>query len=634
MYNVNFKKNILVFGSLFLAIYFVIFVWNFWSELIYALGFNLTIFILGFLFLFFSATKINAFKKNYFWVMPIILIAISFSLWENPFLKVINLLILPFLLSIFFAYSLTVSRELNFRFIFLSIMERILILTKIKEAIALFFDQINIAKGDKLKIFVRITFGILLFAVLALTIFIPLLSAADPDFAKMVDGIMKWFHKIISFRYLNRIIFAIIANFAIISYILSFRKKVTNEKVENSKEKKLIDPIISGIVLGGVLVLYLLFLFTQISHLWVNQLPINFSETERLVKSGFWQLFLLSMMNILFFFGYFRKTNNIVQNILKIFIVASLLLLFSAGYKMFLYVFYYGLSYEKFFASYAVIYFAVIFVWLLVQLFNNKEKNIFKFLVFSFLWMYSVLTIMPVERIIFSVNEKLSLRADSRINLNELQMLSYDVLPMVIAHSNDEEWKSDWCRWEHHKISVNNRKKWYEKNISNFSQIKKLEYWKFTCSENNSINSNNKEGNQAPVSETPKDDRKNYTNEKFYFSVKYPNQGWKIVNIFDMEKNRNEGTAVYKDALTRVSVLPLNNTDKIYSDAGAVFSEVTINGISGKKRVWKTDDGYFLIIQLMSYPENWEKNHIISAQYTDETKEDVEKIIDSIVFTK
>jgi len=634
MYNVNFKKNILVFGSLFLAIYFVIFVWNFWSELIYALGFNLTIFILGFLFLFFSATKINAFKKNYFWVMPIILIAISFSLWENPFLKVINLLILPFLLSIFFAYSLTVSRELNFRFIFLSIMERILILTKIKEAIALFFDQINIAKGDKLKIFVRITFGILLFAVLALTIFIPLLSAADPDFAKMVDGIMKWFHKIISFRYLNRIIFAIIANFAIISYILSFRKKVTNEKVENSKEKKLIDPIISGIVLGGVLVLYLLFLFTQISHLWVNQLPINFSETERLVKSGFWQLFLLSMMNILFFFGYFRKTNNIVQNILKIFIVASLLLLFSAGYKMFLYVFYYGLSYEKFFASYAVIYFAVIFVWLLVQLFNNKEKNIFKFLVFSFLWMYSVLTIMPVERIIFSVNEKLSLRADSRINLNELQMLSYDVLPMVIAHSNDEEWKSDWCRWEHHKISVNNRKKWYEKNISNFSQIKYLEYWKFTCSENNSINSNNKEGNQAPVSETPKDDRKNYTNEKFYFSVKYPNQGWKIVNIFDMEKNRNEGTAVYKDALTRVSVLPLNNTDKIYSDAGAVFSEVTINGISGKKRVWKTDDGYFLIIQLMSYPENWEKNHIISAQYTDETKEDVEKIIDSIVFTK
>ncbi|EKE10918.1 MAG: hypothetical protein ACD_15C00176G0001 [uncultured bacterium] len=496
MENISFRKNILVIGSFALALYWAVFLWNFWSVFIDALGFNMTVFILGVLALFFLLIGIEAVKKNHSWVLPVALISLSFSLWENPFLKTVNILILPFVLTIFFAYSLSSKREMSIKFAIISIAERVILVTKIKEALGLVFRQTSTNKDSKLKLLSRIMLGSILFLVLALTIFIPLLSAADPAFAELMKGIVEWVNEIISFQYVNRIAFAFVAAFLIISYFLSFRRKTSTGDQDPPSDGRLFDPIVSGIVLGGVLALYLLFLATQLTHLWINQLPYDFSETVRLVKSGFWQLFVLSVINIIFFFGYFRKTNNAVQSILKIFIVASFLLLASAGHRMFLYAFNYGLSYEKFFASYTVIYLAVVFIWLAFQLFANRSGNISKFLIFFTLWMYAILTVMPVERIIFSTNVNLSFEFDSRIKLNELRMLSYDVLPLVTAHSKDEQWQKDWCSWAQSAIRSTERKKWYEKNLSNFATADLPEKWKTGACDSEadkSLNSNSDE---------------------------------------------------------------------------------------------------------------------------------------------
>jgi len=328
-----------------------------------------------------------------------------------------------------------------------------------------------------------------------------------------------------------------------------------------------------------------------------------------------------------------------VQNILKIFTVASFLLLFSAGYRMFLYVFYYGLSYEKFFASYAVIYFALIFVWLFYQLFTYREGYIFKFLAFSLLWMYAVLTVLPVERIIFSTNEKLSLRPDSRIKLMELQMLSYDALPMVVAHSQDEKWQKDWCHWGYYALSKVDKKKWYEKNLSNFTPVETPVKWRESDCSTSEINGITEiiisdEQSNRPVEEAVENLRLMHRNEEFSFTVKYPREGWRIINFFDTDKNRNEGASVYKDALTNVAIMPFEDKDRVYPDAGATISEITIDKFVGRKRVWKKVDGsgYEMAIRLNSYPATWEKNHFIEAKYTQETQKEVEEIINSITF--
>jgi hypothetical protein len=145
---------------------------------------------------------------------------------------------------------------------------------------------------------------------------------------------------------------------------------------------------------------------------------------------------------------------------------------------MFLYAFNYGLSYEKFFASYTVIYLAVVFAWLAFQLFANRSGNISKFLIFFTLWMYAILTVMPVERIIFSTNVNLSSQPGSRIDLKELRMLSYDALPLVADHSKDEQWQKDWCSWARRVTMPVEKKSWYEKNLSNFASADLPEKWK------------------------------------------------------------------------------------------------------------------------------------------------------------
>ena len=149
-----------------------------------------------------------------------------------------------------------------------------------------------------------------------------------------------------------------------------------------------------------------------------------------------------------------------------------------------LYVTYYGLSYEKFFASYTVIYCAILFVWLISRLFIKQRANILKFLIFLFLWMYAVVTILPVEQFILRTNMALSNLKESQIRLFELTMLSPDVLPLIKKYqqqglleennnylvredSPKSEEQFDWTPWINRQEKKISDKMWYERNLMN-----------------------------------------------------------------------------------------------------------------------------------------------------------------------
>ncbi len=629
------KKDALVFGSFSLSLFWVIALWNFWSRFVDALGFNMTAFILGVLVLFFAVTGFKSIKSNYSWAIPIMLIATSFSLWDNPYLKVVSLFFLPVICSIFFAYAFFPKNKLSIqRIVFSFLFERITLLIKLNEAVRLIFEKLRIGKGEKSKLIMRIILGFFLFIILAFTIFLPLLSAADPVFKIMVQATMDWFYDIISWRYFMRIVLASLSTIFLISYFLSLEKaKGKPSLIQNKSENKPIDPIVSGIILGGVMLLYVIFLWTQLSHLWINQLPVEFRETERLVKSGFWQLFTLSLINIAFFFGYFRKTNLFVQNILKAFTIASFLLLLSAGQRMFLYVLYYGLSYEKFFASYVVVYCALLFVWLAYQLFFNRTGNILKFVIFSLLWMYAVLTVMPVERIIFSFNANLATRDDSRIKLNELRMLSYDAFPLIVDYRKDEVWEKDWCYWSQSKLRTLERKEWYEKNLSNIIPVNAFDSWK----NGECAKLFNEDTTKVRMPETViEDTRKTYRNEEFSFEVKYPDAGWKIINYFDTKTGTYSGGNIFKDPETNVAVLPLGSKNiSDYPETKVVVSQIKIGEIFAQKKVWQLPEGkFFSTVNLSSYPSFWNEKQVIEIKYKKETEKEVNDIVTSLRFYK
>lgn len=366
--------------------------------------------------------------------------------------------------------------------LFLKLQAGFFFLSHLRQSASLYLNLVTPAGEAKKSVIVRVAGGVVLFVIIALTVFIPLLSSADAVFAGKVQVIYDWFLGIISLPFVYRVVTAVALTVVFFSVLLAWSKSFNYK--EKEKGRKGIDSIISGIVLGGILCLYLLFLWVQINRLWIGALPFNFKETESLVKSGFWQLLLLSVVNILIYFSTYRKTSPLVQWILTAFTVTSLFLLISAGYRMGLYVTYYGFSYEKFFASYTVIYCAILFVWLISRLFIKQRANILKFVVVLFLWMYAIVSVFPVEQFILRANVALTKVEGSRIRLFELTMLSPDVLALAKEYkqqdllkedisylSREKEAKTDeqfdWEPWIEEQEKKIADKAWYERNLTN-----------------------------------------------------------------------------------------------------------------------------------------------------------------------
>jgi hypothetical protein len=469
------------------AVFGVVFLWNFWHKGIYALGFNVTVFLfllLG-LFVWVLYKKGRYTNRDLFWIIPLALIAFSYSIYDNPFLKMTGLLVLPVMFVIFYNQAFLTDKKnapWDREFIFKTINRFFSFLPRLGRSVALYLNLMIPAGNAKKRVAVRAFAGIILFLIIALAVFIPLLSSADPVFADKMGFIYDWL-EIISLPLVYRILTAMGSTILFFSVLTAWSKRFdhTGEKAESRN----IDPVVSGIVLGGILCLYLLFLWVQINRLWVGDLPFDFKETENLVKSGFWQLILLSIINILIYFSTYKRTIAVVQKILAAFTVASLFLLISAGYRMGLYVTYYGFSYEKFFASYTVIYCSILLIWLVSRLFAKKRANILKFVLFLFLWMYAIATVSPVEQFILRTNVALKSNIEeSRIRLFELTMLSPDVLSLVKEYeqqgllkenagylAREKEVKSekqfDWEPWIEQQEKTISDKVWYEKNLMN-----------------------------------------------------------------------------------------------------------------------------------------------------------------------
>ena len=136
---------------------------------------------------------------------------------------------------------------------------------------------------------------------------------------------------------------------------------------------------------------------------------------------------------------------------------------------------------------------------------RGKKANVIQTLAFASLWMYSLTTIVPLERIIFSTNWALTQQAGSRVDINELKMLSYDTLTFIDADFDEviaqakkdrqekidrltlenrhyepgpdftvERVEPNWIRWHSYQVNYealrsnhnSEKKPWYEKTLN------------------------------------------------------------------------------------------------------------------------------------------------------------------------
>jgi hypothetical protein len=453
-----------VYGALALSLFWVLTMWNVWEKDVSAFGWNLSVFILGAMALFaFASGKRTWQRADLLFLAPLGLIAVSFALYENPYIKLVNCLVVPLL----FAGSWIVSSTRNSRSVVWNIswlrriVERFVgILGGLGAAVLLSVESVLPSGNNRSDLHKRIAIGLVIFAAVACFIFIPLLSDADARFAELVRTITEPLLNVISVETLVRFCVFVVLALALLAGIVRW----TKEESYTSTETKKMDSVVSGIVLGGVLGLYILFLMTQVSSLWVRSLPTEFLYTEKLVKTGFWELFFLSGINTFLFLIYYRRTARPVQHILVAFMVASLFLLFSAANRMGMYVYYYGFSYEKFFALYTVLFAILLFIRLIAALFQKGKPDMVKFIAVAFVWMYAVTSVFPVEQTIFRLNRRLAALPGSRINMIELQMLSSDVYGLALEENVRADTNGRWLEWLENAKETSSAKEFYEMN--------------------------------------------------------------------------------------------------------------------------------------------------------------------------
>lgn len=439
--------------------------WGIWTKEVHALGWNLTVYVALLLLLFTHAGRLERpGARDYVWLVPVLLIALSFALFENPYVKAVNMLVLPLL---FVSYCIITSTRHHERVVWNTswmwrMVERALgFVNQIEPSIAAIMHALIPGGKRQSDLLKRIVIGLAILLFVSLLLFIPLLSNADPAFAKMMQSVEEFVLHLVALETLLKLAVFLVLTVLTLAGLFHWTKE---EEFSAQKEEKRMDAVVSGIVLGGILALYVLFLFTQLKTLWLVELPEEFLSTEQLVKSGFWQLFFLSGINVFLFMLYYRRTSKQVQNMLTVFMFASLLLLLSAAKRMGMYVLYYGFSYEKFFAAYTVLFSLFLFLRLIAALFQKEKTDILRYLVLAFVWMYAVATVLPVEQMIFRTNRALALRSDSRIDMHELHMLSGDVFRL--GKEQNIEHPGDWDEWIVEKRIIANQKHFYEKTLT------------------------------------------------------------------------------------------------------------------------------------------------------------------------
>jgi len=452
----------------FISIFAVLTHWGVWTNDVLSMGWNTTLVWLALGGLLVRGNPKICFSDDWCWLLPLALLSISFALYENPWLKTISFIVMPVCVGVFFSFGQLKSKRQHVWRMHTVIklgLNSCSVVPAIPESFKLLREAfITRLDGSNLDIFKRIIRAVAILLPLMFIVLV-LLSSADENFDAIMSGWFSRFADFLDWSIAAKIVCVVIVSGVLLAVNNTLTRELT---LEGEMQPPSVDDLIASIVLLAILLVYIAFLSLQLDYLLVDSLPIEFADTERLVKSGFWQLFFLSMINVGLFYWVYKNTGSIAQWILRLYLIASVLILLSAAWRMGLYVFYYGFSYEKFFASYTTFYALLLFCFLGWAAFSASLKDIVKMLCLSSLWMFSIVTILPVERIIFHSNMALSLNQGSRIDLFHLTDLSSDVLADVnLAFNSGRLSKPDtWANWQKNKLDKRCIRAWYETNLS------------------------------------------------------------------------------------------------------------------------------------------------------------------------
>jgi len=226
-----------------------------------------------------------------------------------------------------------------------------------------------VSSGNK-SVVKRVAIGVGI-AVLLLAVVIPLLMAADQVFD-------YYLRQIFSGGQGSGIgLFRLIFTATLFGMFYSFLWNVGhgNNKPITLPQHLHIDALISNIVLGSVIFVYVLFCAVQFTYLFAGAgLPAGMTYSEY-AREGFAQTVFVCALNLLIFgtFLRFSRQNKALLALLCGLLTLTVIMLFSGGVRLNLYISAYGMTWLRLLSAWFIIYLAAVISLCAVRLLTKKR---------------------------------------------------------------------------------------------------------------------------------------------------------------------------------------------------------------------------------------------------------------------
>lgn len=412
------------------------------SVLIFVIAFYILFFII------FRAKLVIDFSMRNVLILFILLLSATYSIYTNPMFMLFNIFAI-FLLMVVHTILIANKNKHNwydYRFLHdlaNGIFHDAFVYTL--KPVKMISDLINI----KLKInnsehttFKKVILGLLISLPL-LFIVIGLLSSADAVFENLIDVIPNILKNININSFLIQLIIIIVISLLVFSYIWSLSIKRSNENASSSMDKythnNFFDPVIVITILIMICLVYSLFTFIQFTYLFgslSHVLPKNITYAAY-ARRGFWELVAVTLINLTILLTNINltdKTNNktnIPIRFLNCFLIfCTVIMLFSAHFRMSLYEKVYGYTYLRFFTHTFMLYIFVLLLIVFVKVWYEKLSLAKHYLIISLI-AYTLLNFSNVDSFIANKNIE-RYHETGKLDIYYLSNLSYEAVPQMV----------------------------------------------------------------------------------------------------------------------------------------------------------------------------------------------------------
>lgn len=434
------------------------------------LGVSYPIFIgLLYLYMFYNA-KDQMIQSSWFgWVLlgAILLLSLTYALFQNPFFRVLNFVVIPAMFFMHMAYILSERRLAWYKPQMVRVALDHLIVQSLRHVPTAFrtvkISAFGTMEEHRKKVIGKVLIGLAI-ALPLLMVVISLLSSADGVFDHILSGIPDLFSNFSIGEGIFRFVWVCIVCVLLFGYLWGFIDSKKHEWGQNEEFapeidraivhgdqravesfKIVLDPIITATVLVAINMVYVLFVMVQFSYLFgagEGMLPEGASYADY-ARSGFFELIVVTAINFVLLMGtlmFSAKGQGLLQRInnvmLYILVVCSCVMLYSAYMRLVLYEEAYGYTYIRFLVHAFMIFLGILLIIAGLRI-NFPSIPLAKFYIVLGLLSYVIMNYVGMDIIIAQKN--MERYKDSGV-MDEayLQSLSTDAIPTLIQFSREE----------------------------------------------------------------------------------------------------------------------------------------------------------------------------------------------------